>query len=320
MGSDGGTLCALAAAPARPSAISLLTGGCRPARRLGAPAWESAAGPSAGATRWLQARRPLGRGAHAARSSAAAAPRLAGAEGEAALERGVAGSCAPWPAPRTRLRERPPATPPPPSAKAHAPSPAAASTRTGSALTSPSGRSATSAGDEDAVTPNFDAQRPSRLFRQIWPHRDRAHRRGDVWLLERFLELAELRDVGEDAVRLLLGAIKLLWCCDYAQEDVCSILAHASVYFRGVSARCGGRLNCEQVGRVLVVLVYLAHTWVQDETCDLKHWQSHLFSDVCSVVTLRNTSFRLLQMRGFVLRVQEEELLRRHDALQQACE
>lgn len=153
------------------------------------------------------------------------------------------------------------------------------------------------------------------LARKIWPHRGCAHRLSDVQLLVRFLALAQVSDVNDSTVKLLLRALKQLWCMELSAEEVCSVLAHASSYFPSVSSLCGGRMSRTEVGNVLVVLVYLAHTWVLDQTCRLSAWHRQLFSTYCSLETLEKSVFHMLKLRGYTLRVDDEDLHRRYEAL-----
>lgn len=170
-------------------------------------------------------------------------------------------------------------------------------------------------GVQSILPPSADA---NTLAHKIWPHRGRAYRPSDVQLLERFLVLSRVSDVNDDTVKLLLRALKMLWCLDYSNEEVCSILAHASSYFLSIFSICGGRMSCTEEGSVLVALMYLAHTWVQDETCRLGVWHNHLFSRYCSLDTLKKTVFKLFEMRQFTLRVEAHDLSSRHEALAQA--
>jgi len=144
--------------------------------------------------------------------------------------------------------------------------------------------------------------------RQIQPHRKHAHCADDIHLLSCFLELIQLPDVGGDTVKLLLRAIKLLRLCDYSVEDICSILAHASAYFPDAYALCGSHMDANEVGNVLVTLIFVAHCYVQDETCPLHVWQQHLFRKYCPVKTLNAAIIRLLEIRCYVLRLESQDL------------
>lgn len=172
--------------------------------------------------------------------------------------------------------------------------------------------------DEDLPVPEPRAS-SNTLARKIWPHRSCAHRPSDVRLLERLLVLAWMPDVNGATVALLLRALGLLRDMDLPAEDVCSVLAHASLYFRSVFLSCGDRMDCTEAGHVLAVLIYLAQTWVVDESCRLGVWHKRLFSDYCSLQTLNETVFRLLELRRWVLRVDEDQLLDRHQALAALC-
>lgn len=137
-------------------------------------------------------------------------------------------------------------------------------------------------------------------------------------MLVEFLRMAEAPAMDVEFARPLIRAVRMLWSCNYASEDVCCILAHASIYFQAVLAACDGQMGFAEQGNVLIALVYLAHTWVVDETCSLGIWHEQLFREYCTLPTLNFVVFRLLELRGFSLRVEEEDLLCRHRVLLQA--
>lgn len=151
--------------------------------------------------------------------------------------------------------------------------------------------------------------------RQIRPFQGYAHRTDDIYLLSRFFELAEMSDVAGEAVKLLLRSLKLLRLCDYSVEDISSILAHASTYWLDTKKQHGCPTDMVEVGNVLVLLIFLAHTWVQDECCPLRVWHQHLFKDYCTVKTLNMAVMRLMQIRNHKLRVDEDELSHRYASL-----
>lgn len=124
----------------------------------------------------------------------------------------------------------------------------------------------------------------------------------------------------ECVVKLLIRAIDLLYRCGFPVEDVCSVLAHASIYFVDVLEFCGPRMESREAGNILVVLMYLAHSYVMDEACPLKTWHSNLFRGYCSVGTLNAAAMKLLEVRGWVLRVEPDELARRYELLMQVSE
>lgn len=137
----------------------------------------------------------------------------------------------------------------------------------------------------------------------------------DIHLLACFLELAELKDIDGEAVKLLLRTLKFLRLCDYAVEDICSVLAHASAYFPDAWALCGADMDASEVGYILVTLTFVAHCYVQDETCPLHIWHQHLFRKYCPLKTLNAAVVQLLHIRGYMLRLKSEDLHRRNSRL-----
>lgn len=156
------------------------------------------------------------------------------------------------------------------------------------------------------------------LGNRIQLHRQCAYCNDDIFICSKFLELTRLSDVDPDSVRLLLRSVKLLRQCDYTSEDICSTLAHASVYFNDVDAVCGSLMDSSEVGNVIVVAMFVAHAYTQDETCPLRVWHQHLFKHYCTIKTLNAAVARLLEIRRYVLRLRERELHERYSALLQA--
>lgn len=150
--------------------------------------------------------------------------------------------------------------------------------------------------------------------------RGHAHCVDDIYLLSAFLELAQLPDIDTDSVKLLLRALKLLRLCDYSIEDLCSILSHASAYFLDAYGLCGSHMDASEVGNVLVTLMFVAHCYVQDETCPLHVWHQHLFRKYCPLRTLNAAIIRLLEIRRYVLRLESQDLSNRYVVLYKATQ
>jgi len=130
-------------------------------------------------------------------------------------------------------------------------------------------------------------------------------------LMTRFLDLCGLTDdVAGTTTKLLLKCIDMLYRCKYSTLDLCSVLAHASAYFQDAYGLCGNNMDSSEVGNVLVLIIYIAHCYVQDETCPLKVWHKYLFKKYCSVDTLDAAIIRIMEIRGFVLRVPDEDFQR----------
>lgn len=117
----------------------------------------------------------------------------------------------------------------------------------------------------------------------------------------------------------LLRALKLLWCCGFSTGDVCSILAHASVYFRDARAACGDTIGPSEVGNVLAISIFLAQSYIQDEVCPLHVWHEWLFKRCCTLQTLNSGVMRVLELRGYILRVDEHERNERYRILVHAA-
>lgn len=140
----------------------------------------------------------------------------------------------------------------------------------------------------------------------------------DIRLLSHFLKLANIPDINGASVKLMLRVLDFLRNCDYSFEDMCSMLAHASAYYLDVLAVCGDRMESSEEGNVLAILIFIAHSWVQDENCKLAVWHRHLFKKYCSMTTLNEAVLHLLKIRP-VLRLEDDDLDRRFTYLLSAA-
>lgn len=106
----------------------------------------------------------------------------------------------------------------------------------------------------------------------------------------------------------ILLAVRLLHLCNYDYADVVLVLAYASVYFRNTFSTIGSEMSATESAHVVVLLIFLAHVFLLDETCPLRIWQKHIFRQYCTIKVLNAALFRVFQMRpGLSLRVSDEE-------------
>jgi hypothetical protein len=157
-----------------------------------------------------------------------------------------------------------------------------------------------------------------RLGHRIQPSFKYAHRTTDAYLLSSFLDLAEVQDISCESTKLLLRTIKMLRACDFSNEDICSVLAHASKYFMDVYAQCGSGMDANEVGNVMGLLIFLGHSYVLDETCRLKVWHKYLFAKYCALGMLSKAVMRLMEVLKYTLRVEDEDLKQRYTTLLRA--
>merc|ERR1719235_1507091 len=98
--------------------------------------------------------------------------------------------------------------------------------------------------------------------------------------------------------------------------------AHASQYLseymRAVISDGQPPMDIAEVAHIFCVLMFLAHSHVEDENCPLHVWHRHMFTKYCSLSTLNHAVLRLLTRLGFTLRVQDVELMNRLAFLRQS--
>eukprot|EP00933_Yihiella_yeosuensis_P080563 TRINITY_DN94011_c0_g1_i1.p1 TRINITY_DN94011_c0_g1~~TRINITY_DN94011_c0_g1_i1.p1 ORF type:complete len:279 (+),score=47.52 TRINITY_DN94011_c0_g1_i1:171-1007(+) len=142
-----------------------------------------------------------------------------------------------------------------------------------------------------------------------------AHFPEDLVLLSVFLELSEMPDshFSPYLAKLLLRIFKFLYLCDYDQETVCLFLAHASAYF--AEAKCAKLMRPEEAANVLALYIFVAHSYVEDEVCPLKTWHKHIFRRYCELRVLNSAVIKLMQMRDYKLRVEEDVVAKRSGRL-----
>lgn len=106
----------------------------------------------------------------------------------------------------------------------------------------------------------------------------------------------------------VLLAVRLLHLCNFDYADVVLVLAYASVYFRNTFNSIGSEMSPTESAHVVVLLIFLAHVFLLDETCPLRIWQKHIFRQYCTLKVLNAALFRVFQMRpGLSLRITDEE-------------
>jgi hypothetical protein len=141
-----------------------------------------------------------------------------------------------------------------------------------------------------------------------------AQYKDDLVLVWRFTEmLAEANPAAAEKIKhetfykTVLQGVRLMHLCDYNYSDVVVTLAYASAYFRTAFSAIGHKMGDNEAAYVCVLLIYLAHSYVLDETCPLRFWQKHIFRKYCNVKVLDAALFRLFHRRDFRLRISEED-------------
>jgi len=107
--------------------------------------------------------------------------------------------------------------------------------------------------------------------------------------------------------KTVLQGIRLMHQCDFDYSDIVVTLAYASIYFRSTYEDIGGMMTEMEAANVCTLLIFLAHSFVLDETCPLRCWQKHVFRRYCSLKVLDAALFRLFKLRGFRLQLNETE-------------
>jgi hypothetical protein len=148
--------------------------------------------------------------------------------------------------------------------------------------------------------------------------RRHAYTPADLAILSRFLDLQHLdghaamaTEPPKALLRLMLRAMKLLHLCQFQTEEICCILAHTSVYLRSTYKACGQQMDGQEVANAVVALMFIAHSYIQDEPCPLPVWHELIFQKYCSVRTLNAVILRLMEIRAYRLRIDRKEMMKR---------
>lgn len=124
----------------------------------------------------------------------------------------------------------------------------------------------------------------------------------------------------ELAVRLILKCLKMLHLCGYPQEDIEVMVAHASVYLRDLleAMRQEGQpeMGISELAHVFCVLMYISHSFTNDQNCPLRCWHRHLFMRYCEFKTLNSAVMQILNQLEWGLRLRKHEMRRRLAFLQ----
>jgi hypothetical protein len=134
-----------------------------------------------------------------------------------------------------------------------------------------------------------------------------------------FAALARMQDARQvqsirSADSLVEKAILLLLSCGCAVSDVCLVLAHANCYFTELVKKTSTMAPGE-ADHIAALLIFMAHAYVLDEHCTLRIWHKYLFSEYCSLQTLNKALIKMMVLRGYVLRVDDNHLRHRQVAL-----
>eukprot|EP00440_Ansanella_granifera_P076932 gb/GFBE01083487.1/.p1 GENE.gb/GFBE01083487.1/~~gb/GFBE01083487.1/.p1 ORF type:complete len:216 (+),score=51.02 gb/GFBE01083487.1/:1-648(+) len=115
--------------------------------------------------------------------------------------------------------------------------------------------------------------------------------------------------------RKVLQSVRLMRSCKYEMDEIAAVLAYASVYFTHIFAQLGDKLGSSESVYICILLVYLAHCHLLDETCPLHIWQKYIFKKYSSIKTLNAALFRIFKLRDFRLSISEAEEKAALDAL-----
>jgi hypothetical protein len=133
-----------------------------------------------------------------------------------------------------------------------------------------------------------------------------AHRQADLGLAHEFFRLVDIPDPPVFMMEVIFTIIRLFHCCKYPLDDIVTVLVHGAVYGKALISsfrRSLGYLPMEEIAMEFGALLYLAHGYVLDESCKIKHWHKYVFANYCTPQALESVIYVLFRSRGFLLSV-----------------
>ncbi|CEM33559.1 unnamed protein product [Vitrella brassicaformis CCMP3155] len=130
-----------------------------------------------------------------------------------------------------------------------------------------------------------------------------AYRSADVGIAQRFCVLAGLEREGLGP-KIILKTMEMLHRCKYEAWDIVLILAMASVQLEDTFSKLSVTDQKERA-HVCVLQIYLAHCWLQDETCPIKIWHEHLVRSYCTFPVLQDALFKLFGLQNHIMRIDD---------------
>jgi hypothetical protein len=70
-------------------------------------------------------------------------------------------------------------------------------------------------------------------------------------------------------------------------------------------------MDSQEVANAMVALMYIAHSYIHDDNCPLRVWHENIVGKYCDLKTLNVVIVRLMEIRGYRLRADRKELMKR---------
>lgn len=134
----------------------------------------------------------------------------------------------------------------------------------------------------------------------------RAQIPADVHICIRFCEEAELDPFSQGAITLM-RLIRMLHKAQFPIENIIWILALALCQFQRSLKRLSVMGRRERAN-VCVLHAFIAHSYLEDETCPLKVWHANIFQNYCDLSTLQDALFKLLMLQDFTLSANPQQV------------
>lgn len=120
--------------------------------------------------------------------------------------------------------------------------------------------------------------------------------------------------VAED---LVVRTFTFLRNSGYSMEDICSVAAHGSVYFEDIFESRGAFMGPGEAAHTMVVCMFLAHSFVLDNSRSSRRWHRSLTAKYCSIHIFEEAIMHLMRIRNYRLRLLDPELRSRFSAFRE---
>lgn len=137
---------------------------------------------------------------------------------------------------------------------------------------------------------------------EVWEKDGAYGRRGEAGVMGSEVEEGK-RQRSSSMYALCLRVVLMLRSCDYAVLDLLCLFAITCCQLPEIWRRLNVTDALERT-HIGILQVFLAHSWLFDESCPIKEWHAHIFSHYCSFIHLNSALMKLFRLQEFRLFVE----------------
>lgn len=123
-------------------------------------------------------------------------------------------------------------------------------------------------------------------------------------------DLALEPELRQGAAILLRRCLKLLVLAGHTRESLQETAVHAAMYMsmlaKNMRAEGSPELPLKECAYIICVLVFLAHSYLEDVALPLRAWHKHIFVNYCPLKMLNSAVLGMLQKLDYKLSIEPE--------------